>query len=147
MQNNQVKVVKVTWNNNVPAVGNTVGYLDGSGNFTATGTVTGNSISDGTGTLASLRDFVSHIIIKSVLGSFRVEANTTRTLYLQPEPPSGCVLATVICATTDHPTEVSVVGLSNYSTSSSKGYVCSLYNHTGSLVSGTLTAYLLYLPA
>ena len=33
MQNNQIKIVPVTWNNGVPAVGTTKGYIDANGDY------------------------------------------------------------------------------------------------------------------
>lgn len=50
MQDNQVKIVPVTWNNGVPAVGTTKGYIDANGDYHSANT-----------SLETLRDSVSNL--------------------------------------------------------------------------------------
>lgn len=58
MQNNQIKIVPVTWNNNVPAVGTMKGYIDANGDYH----IWDNSTSADSTSLATLRDSVSQVI-------------------------------------------------------------------------------------
>ena len=50
MQDHQVKIVPVTWNNGVPAVGTTKGYIDANGDYHSANT-----------SLETLRDSVSNL--------------------------------------------------------------------------------------
>ena len=64
MQDNQIKVVPVTWNAGVPAVGTVMGYINSNGDYHIKDTVSPSSVTGET-SLASLRDSVNQKVDKS----------------------------------------------------------------------------------
>jgi len=75
IQDNQIKVVPVTWNAGVPAVGTAVGYIDSTGNYHSSNydlDTLGDSVNDSASQIATLQDSVSKWVLADSDPSLKV---------------------------------------------------------------------------